>query len=120
MTRTRRTTALIAAAALALGVTACSPPNEKESDNTTVVTEVTPDPGYEGAGKATTSGEAEADDEAEASSIAKRIKEMVDAGQDPRSVAILLRTNGQTEAYERALSSAGLSYQLRGGERFFC
>ncbi|MGY5317865.1 ATP-dependent DNA helicase UvrD2 [Neomicrococcus lactis] len=60
-----------------------------------------------------------ADDEAEASSIAKRIKEMVDAGQDPRSVAILLRTNGQTEAYERALSSAGLSYQLRGGERFF-
>lgn len=66
MTRTRRTTALIAAAALALGVTACSPPNEKESDNTTVVTEVTPDPGYEGAGKATTSGEAEADDEAEA------------------------------------------------------
>lgn len=66
MTRTRRTTALIAAAALALGVTACSPPNEKESDNTTVVTEVTPDPGYEGAGKATTSGEAEADDGAEA------------------------------------------------------
>lgn len=60
-----------------------------------------------------------ADDEAEASSIAKRIKELVDAGTSARNIAILLRTNGQTEAYERALTSAGLSYQLRGGERFF-
>lgn len=60
MTRTRRTTALIAAAALALGVTACSPPSENDSKETAAVTEVTPDPGYEGAGKATTSEESEA------------------------------------------------------------
>ncbi|HIW92230.1 MAG TPA: hypothetical protein H9870_11290 [Candidatus Corynebacterium avicola] len=63
MTRTRRTTALIAAAALALGVTACSPPSENDSKETAAVTEVTPDSGYEGAGKATTSDEAEATDE---------------------------------------------------------
>ncbi|WP_183666854.1 UvrD-helicase domain-containing protein [Neomicrococcus aestuarii] len=59
------------------------------------------------------------DDEAEASSIAARIKDLVDHGTSARDIAILLRTNGQTEAYERALSAAGLSYQLRGGERFF-
>ena len=32
---------------------------------------------------------------------------------------MLFRTNGQSEAYEQALASAGIGYQLRGGERFF-
>ncbi|MGO1949748.1 MAG: hypothetical protein ACTH1D_08945 [Mycobacteriaceae bacterium] len=59
MTRTRRTPALFAAAVLALGVTACSPPSENDSAETSPVTEVTPDSGYEGAGVAT--GGAEAD-----------------------------------------------------------
>jgi DNA helicase II / ATP-dependent DNA helicase PcrA len=34
-------------------------------------------------------------------------------------VAVLFRTNGQSEAYEQALAAAGIGYQLRGGERFF-
>jgi DNA helicase-2/ATP-dependent DNA helicase PcrA len=34
-------------------------------------------------------------------------------------MAVLFRTNGQSEAYEQALSDAGVPYVLRGGERFF-
>lgn len=57
MTRIRRTAALTAAAVLALGVTACSPSNEKGSDAPNVTT-VSPDSGYEGGGKATATTEA--------------------------------------------------------------
>ncbi|MFJ5954922.1 ATP-dependent DNA helicase UvrD2 [Paenarthrobacter sp. NPDC092416] len=59
------------------------------------------------------------DDEAEAAVVAGRIKELLDAGVKASEVAILFRTNGQSEAYEQALASAGIGYQLRGGERFF-
>ena len=55
MTRTRRTTALLAAAVLALGATACQPPSENDSERTAPSTEVTPDSGYEGAGVPTSS-----------------------------------------------------------------
>jgi DNA helicase-2/ATP-dependent DNA helicase PcrA len=34
-------------------------------------------------------------------------------------VAVLFRTNGQSETYEQALADAGIPYVLRGGERFF-
>ncbi|WP_415855864.1 ATP-dependent DNA helicase UvrD2 [Sinomonas sp. G460-2] len=60
-----------------------------------------------------------ADDEAEAATVAKRIGELVAAGTEPKDVAVLFRTNGQSEAFEQALSAAGIGYQLRGGERFF-
>ncbi|UVJ38376.1 ATP-dependent DNA helicase UvrD2 [Arthrobacter sp. CJ23] len=59
------------------------------------------------------------DDEAEAAVVAGRIRELLDAGVKASEVAILFRTNGQSEAYEQALASAGIGYQLRGGERFF-
>lgn len=65
MTRTRRTTALLAAATLALGLTACHPPSENDSTDPAPVTDVTPDRGYEGAGVPTTSGESSAADEEE-------------------------------------------------------
>ena len=58
------------------------------------------------------------DDEAEAATVAARIREL-DAGTPASQVAVLFRTNGQSEAYEQALASAGIGYQLRGGERFF-
>jgi DNA helicase-2/ATP-dependent DNA helicase PcrA len=59
------------------------------------------------------------DDEAEAATVALRVRELLDAGTPASQVAVLFRTNGQSEAYEQALASAGIGYQLRGGERFF-
>lgn len=47
MTRISRTAALSAAAVLALGIAACSPPNQKNSDAPQVTT-VSPESGYEG------------------------------------------------------------------------
>ncbi|GAA3671062.1 ATP-dependent DNA helicase UvrD2 [Arthrobacter ginkgonis] len=60
-----------------------------------------------------------ADDVAEAAHVASRIRALIDGGRAPASIAVLYRTNGQSEAYEQALASAGIGYQLRGGERFF-
>lgn len=59
------------------------------------------------------------DDEAEAAGTAGKITELLAAGVQASEVAILYRTNGQSEAYEQALAAAGVGYQLRGGERFF-
>lgn len=59
------------------------------------------------------------DDEAEAAAVARRIGALVAAGTQPKDIAVLFRTNGQSQAYEQALSGAGIGYQLRGGERFF-
>ncbi|MCA4132321.1 ATP-dependent DNA helicase UvrD2 [Arthrobacter sp. M4] len=59
------------------------------------------------------------DDEAEAAAVAGRIRELLDAGTRASEIAVLFRTNGQSEAFEQALAAAGIGYQLRGGERFF-
>lgn len=59
------------------------------------------------------------DDEAEAAAVAARIKALIESGTPAAQIAVLFRTNGQSEAYEQALASAGVGYQLRGGERFF-
>lgn len=59
------------------------------------------------------------DDEAEAADCAGRIGGLLGQGVKASGIAILYRTNGQSEAYEQALASAGIGYQLRGGERFF-
>lgn len=60
-----------------------------------------------------------ADDEAEAATVALKIRELLDTGLPASQIAVLFRTNGQSEAYEQALASAGIGYLLRGGERFF-
>lgn len=59
------------------------------------------------------------DDAAEASSIAARIKRKVAQGVRAGDIAILYRTNAQSESFENALTDAGVSYVVRGGERFF-
>ncbi len=59
------------------------------------------------------------DDEAEAAAVAGRIKALIGNGTPASEVAVLFRTNGQSQAYEQALASIGVGYQLRGGERFF-
>ncbi|MFC0359353.1 ATP-dependent DNA helicase [Kytococcus schroeteri] len=61
-----------------------------------------------------------ADDEAEARWVAQRIGELTASGEvTPGDVAVLFRTNGQSEAVETALARAGVPYLVRGGERFF-
>ena len=60
-----------------------------------------------------------ADDDAEAAQVASRIRALMDSGVEASQIAVLFRTNGQSQAYEQALASAGIGYQLRGGERFF-
>lgn len=59
------------------------------------------------------------DDTAEAEAVATRIAAEITAGRKPADVAVLFRTNGQSRAIEEALSARGVSYVLRGGERFF-
>ena len=59
------------------------------------------------------------DDPAEAAGIAGDIAERVAAGASPADMAILFRTNGQSEAFESALAERDIPYLVRGGERFF-
>ena len=60
-----------------------------------------------------------ADDAAEADAVAAEIRSRLDLGASPSQVAVLMRTNGQTEALEAAFADAGVPYLVRGGERFF-
>ncbi|MFG2604525.1 ATP-dependent DNA helicase UvrD2 [Streptomyces sp. NPDC048514] len=59
------------------------------------------------------------DEPAEAEGAARRIRELIDAGVPPAEIAVLFRTNAQSETYEQAFADAGVPYQLRGAERFF-
>ena len=59
------------------------------------------------------------DEPAEARHVATRIAELLAAGTPASEVAVLFRTNGQSETYEQALADAGIPYVLHGGERFF-
>jgi DNA helicase-2/ATP-dependent DNA helicase PcrA len=59
------------------------------------------------------------DDPSEAAGVAAAIKALVTRGTPASQVAVLFRTNAQSEAYESALAEAGVAYLVRGGERFF-
>ncbi|GAA3076623.1 ATP-dependent DNA helicase UvrD2 [Streptomyces glomeratus] len=60
-----------------------------------------------------------ADEPAEAEGAARRIRDLLTRGVPAAEIAILFRTNSQSEIYEQALADAGIPYQLRGAERFF-
>ncbi len=60
-----------------------------------------------------------ADEEEEASAVAARVDALRSAGLAPAQVAVLVRTNAQTLALERALAERGVPCQVRGAERFF-
>ncbi|MFC7304968.1 ATP-dependent DNA helicase UvrD2 [Streptomyces monticola] len=60
-----------------------------------------------------------ADEPAEAEGTARRIRKLLDSGVPASEIAVLFRTNGQSELYEQALADEGIAYQLRGAERFF-
>jgi DNA helicase-2/ATP-dependent DNA helicase PcrA len=55
----------------------------------------------------------------EATLVARRIAELTQSGVSASEIAVLYRINAQSEAYETALSEAGISYILHGGQRFF-
>ncbi|MET7984832.1 ATP-dependent DNA helicase UvrD2 [Streptomyces sp. NPDC005281] len=59
------------------------------------------------------------DEPAEAEGAARRIRDLIASGVPAGEIAILFRTNSQSETYEQALADAGVPYQLRGAERFF-
>ncbi|PZG23594.1 ATP-dependent DNA helicase [Micromonospora craterilacus] len=59
------------------------------------------------------------DEPAEANAVAVRCRALVDAGTPAREIAVLFRTNAQSEAYEKALAEAGVPYLVQGAERFF-
>ncbi len=59
------------------------------------------------------------DDAEEAAATADNIGALIASGLTARDVAILYRTNGQSEAYEEALAERGIGYIVKGGARFF-
>ncbi|MBC7551872.1 MAG: ATP-dependent helicase, partial [Cellulomonas sp.] len=59
------------------------------------------------------------DDESEAAGVAARIGRLLAAGTHASEIAVLYRTNAQSEGFEQALAAAGIGYLVRGGERFF-
>ena len=59
------------------------------------------------------------DEVAEATAVARSIKNLIDAGTPAAEIAVLYRINAQSEVYEEALTAAGVPFQVRGGEGFF-
>jgi DNA helicase-2/ATP-dependent DNA helicase PcrA len=59
------------------------------------------------------------DDLAESAGVAAGVRELVAAGMPASEIAVLYRTNAQSEPLEQALADAGVPYLVRGGERFF-
>ena len=59
------------------------------------------------------------DDSAEATGVATAIRALVAGGTPASQIAVLFRTNAQSEAFESALADADVAYLVRGGERFF-
>jgi len=60
-----------------------------------------------------------ADEPAEAAAVAARARQLIDAGTPAHEIAVLFRTNAQSEAYEKALAEAEVPYVVHGAERFF-
>ncbi|KQY24476.1 ATP-dependent DNA helicase [Cellulomonas sp. Root485] len=59
------------------------------------------------------------DDDAEAAGVTDAIAALVRGGVPAAEIAVLFRTNVQSEAFEAALADRGIAYQVRGNARFF-
>jgi DNA helicase-2/ATP-dependent DNA helicase PcrA len=55
----------------------------------------------------------------EATAVAKRCRDLIGSGTPASEIAVLFRTNAQSEAYEKALAESEVPYVVRGAERFF-
>jgi len=56
---------------------------------------------------------------AEAEAIAKRIKNLIDSGVNPKEIAVLYRINALSRSIEDGLRTYGITYKLVGGMRFY-
>lgn len=59
------------------------------------------------------------DEPAEAAAVAARCRQLIAAGTPAREIAVLFRTNAQSEGYEAALAEAEVPYVVQGAARFF-
>ena len=59
------------------------------------------------------------DDQEEAAAVARRASALIRSGTAPREIAVLVRTNAQTPAFEQALGEVGVPFAVKGAERFF-
>jgi DNA helicase II / ATP-dependent DNA helicase PcrA len=59
------------------------------------------------------------DETAETAAVARQVQMLLKAGTPAAEIAVLVRTNAQTEGLEQAFAQAGVPFQLRGAERFF-
>jgi DNA helicase II / ATP-dependent DNA helicase PcrA len=60
-----------------------------------------------------------ADEPTEAAGVASRCAELIGSGVPAKEIAVLFRTNAQSQAYEEALAEAGVPTVVQGAERFF-
>nr|WP_237280337.1 ATP-dependent helicase [Subtercola vilae] len=56
---------------------------------------------------------------AEARGVAASVARLITEGTKPEDIAVLYRMNAQAAALEGALTEAGVTYQIRGSQRFF-
>jgi len=56
---------------------------------------------------------------AEAEAVAKRVKELIQSGVNPKEIAILYRINALSRSIEDGLRTYGITYKLVGGMRFY-
>jgi DNA helicase II / ATP-dependent DNA helicase PcrA len=59
------------------------------------------------------------DDQEEAAAVARRAAALIRSGTAAIQIAVLVRTNAQTPAFEQALGEAGVPFVVKGAERFF-
>jgi DNA helicase II / ATP-dependent DNA helicase PcrA len=59
------------------------------------------------------------DEPAESAAVAMQVRSLLKSGTPAAEIAVLVRTNAQTQGLEQALAQAGVPFQLRGAERFF-
>ncbi|MBB4696905.1 ATP-dependent DNA helicase UvrD2 [Paractinoplanes abujensis] len=59
------------------------------------------------------------DEAGEAVAVARRCRDLIASGTPASEIAVLFRTNAQSETYEKALAEAEVPYVVRGAERFF-
>ncbi|WNM26754.1 ATP-dependent DNA helicase UvrD2 [Demequina capsici] len=59
------------------------------------------------------------DDAAEAAGVADAAQALIASGVSASEIAVLYRTNSQSELFEEAFAERGVGYLVRGGQRFF-
>ncbi|SHI98450.1 DNA helicase-2 / ATP-dependent DNA helicase PcrA [Nocardiopsis flavescens] len=59
------------------------------------------------------------DEPAEATGVARKIGVLMEEGVSAGEIAVLVRTNAQSAAYEQALTDQGVPFTVRGTTRFF-